>query len=84
MSKIYDQFTKQVEPMITNDCIDNYIFRFDYNLFDLNTALSLSFEHYSEEEVIVFDDHKVITKEQKGHQSSSREAVIDVKLFPED
>jgi hypothetical protein len=82
--KIYDQFTKHVEPMITNDCIDNYIFRVDHNLCHSNTALSSHSEYYSEEEVIVFDDHKVITKEQKGNQSSNREAVIEMQLFPED
>ena len=83
-SKIYDQFAKRVEPMITNDCIDNYIFRADHNLCHSNTALSSSLEHFSEEEVIVFDDHKVITKEQEGHQFSGREAVIEVQQFPKD
>ena len=56
--KIYDQFAKRVEPMITNDCIDNYIFRDDHNLCHSNTSLSSSLKHFSEEEVIVFDDHK--------------------------
>jgi hypothetical protein len=82
--KIYDQFTKYVEPMIINDCIDNYIFRADHNLCHSNPTLSSSTEHYSEEKVIVFDDHKVITKEQESNQSSNRGAVIDMHLFPED
>jgi len=51
--KIYDQFTKRVEPMITNDCIDNYIFRVDYDLCHSNTALSSSSEHYSEEKFLM-------------------------------
>jgi len=82
--EVYNQFENQVEPMITDDIIDNYIFSVDSCSYDLNTSLSLSFEHYSKEEVIVFDDHNLITKEQEGHQSSSREVSIDVKLFPKD
>jgi hypothetical protein len=89
--KIYDQFTKHVEPMITNDCIDNYIFKTDHDLCHSNTALSSSSENFSEEKVIVFDDHNVITKEQEVNQSSNRRTVmveqevsIDIQLFPED
>ena len=37
--KIYDQFAKRVEPMVTNDCIDNYIFRADHNICHSNTTL---------------------------------------------
>jgi hypothetical protein len=59
------------------------MFLVDHTLFHSNTALSYSSEHYSEEEAIFFDDHKVITKQQKGHQSSSREAFIEVQLFHE-
>ena len=70
--------------MITYDCIGNYIFLAHHNLCHSNTALSLSSEHYSEEEVIVFDDHKLITKEQESHQSSGRKAVIEVQIFHED
>ena len=44
--KIYDQFAKRVEPMITNDCIDNYIFRADHNLCHSNISLSSSLEHF--------------------------------------
>ena len=80
----YNQFENQVKPMITYDCIGNYIFLADHNLCHSNNALSLSSEHYSEEEVIVFDDHKLITKEQESHQSSGKKAVIEVQLFHED
>jgi hypothetical protein len=82
--KIYDQFTKPVEPMITNDCIDNYMFTADHNLCYSNTAQSSSSEYCLEKEVIVFDDYKLITKEQEDNQSSSREAVVQVEFFPED
>ena len=70
--------------MITYDCIGNYIFLADHNLYHSNTYLSLSSEHYSEEEVIVFYDHKLITKEQESHQSSGKKEVIKVQLFHED
>lgn len=82
--KMYDQFTKHVELMITNGCIDKYIFRVDHNLCHSNISPSLSSKNYFEEEVIVFDDHKVITKEQEGNQSSNREAIIEMQLFRED
>jgi hypothetical protein len=70
--------------MITHDCIDNYIFIVDQNICYSNTALSSFSEHYSEEEVKGFDDHKVIIKEEEGYQSFGREAVIQVEFFPED
>jgi hypothetical protein len=60
--KVYDQFTNPFKPMITHDCIDNYIFIADQNLCYSNTALSSFSEHYSKEEVKGFDDHKVIIK----------------------
>ena len=69
--------------MITYDCIGNYIFLADHDLCHSNTSLSLTSEHYSEEEVIVFYDHKLITKEQESHQYSGRKAVIEVQLFHE-
>ena len=81
--KIYDQFTKHVESMITYDGIDNYIFRADHDLCQSNTTLSSSFEHYSEEKAIVFDDYEVITKEKESHQPSGTEEVIEEKFFPE-
>ena len=62
--------------MITHDHIDNYIFIADQNLCYSNTTLSSFSEHYSEEEVKGFDDHKVIIKEEEGYQSFGREAVI--------
>jgi len=65
--EFFDQIANQDEPMVTDDCIDNYMFLADYNPCHLNTALSSSSEHYSEEEVVVFDDHKLISREQEGH-----------------
>jgi hypothetical protein len=70
--------------MITHDCVDNYIFIVDQNLCYSNTALSSFSEHCSEEEVIVFDDQKAITKESESHKYSSKEAVIEIQLFPEE
>jgi hypothetical protein len=40
--KFYDQFANQVEHVVTDDCIDNYMFLVDHNPCHLNTALSLS------------------------------------------
>jgi len=62
----------------------NYMFLADHNFCHLNTAISSSSEHYSEEEVVVFDDHKLISREQEGHKSCSRGTIINVQLFPKD
>jgi hypothetical protein len=47
--EVYDQFVNQSEPMITNDCIENYMFLADHNPCHLNIALSSSAEDCSEE-----------------------------------
>jgi hypothetical protein len=47
--EVYDQFVNQNEPMITNDCIENYMFLADHNPCHLNIALSSSTEDCSEE-----------------------------------
>ena len=70
--------------MITYDGIDNYIFRANHDLCQSNTTLSSSFEHYSEEKVIVFGDYEVITKEQESHQPSGTEEFIEEQFFLED
>jgi hypothetical protein len=70
--------------MINRDCIDNYIFIANQNICYSNTALSSFSEHYSEEEVKGFYDHKVIIKEEEGYQSFGREIVIQVEFFPKD
>jgi hypothetical protein len=48
-SEVYDQFANQNESMITNDCIENYMFLADHNPCHLNIALSSSAEDFSEE-----------------------------------
>jgi hypothetical protein len=48
-SEVYDQFANQNESMITNDCIENYMFLADHNPCHLNIALSSSAEDCSEE-----------------------------------
>jgi hypothetical protein len=67
--------------MITNDCIGNYMFLADHNPCHLNTALSSSFEHYSDEEILVIDDQDLISREQEDDQSSSRGTIMDDQEF---
>jgi hypothetical protein len=47
--KVYDQFANQNKSIITNDCIENYMFLVDHNPCHLNIALSSSAEDCSEE-----------------------------------
>jgi hypothetical protein len=47
--EVYDQFANQNASMITNDCIENYMFLVDHNPCHLNIALSSSTEDCSEE-----------------------------------
>jgi len=70
--------------MVTDDCIGNYIFSIDPYSYDFNIALSLSSEHFSEEKVVMINNQDLSSREQKIHQSSSIDVVMDVELFPED
>jgi hypothetical protein len=88
--EVYDQFVNQEEPMMTDDCIRNYMFLADPNPCDGNPVLLSSCEHYSDKEIVIFDDHELISRGQEDDQSSCRgtvmaeqEAAIDVQLFPE-
>ena len=75
-SEFYDQFANKAEPMVTVDCIGNYMFLADHNPCHLNIALSSS-EHYSEErQVAIFDDQKLLSREPGIHQSSSKKVVM--------
>jgi hypothetical protein len=87
--EFYDQFENQVEPMITDGFMDNYIFSTDPYSYDLNIVVSSSSEHFSEKKVIMIDNQDLISREQEDDQFSSRgtvmaeqEAAIDVQLFP--
>jgi hypothetical protein len=89
-SEVYDQFVNQNESMVTDDCIGNYIFLADHYRYDLNSVLSLSNEHHSEEMIVTIDDQDPIIKELESPQFSNRktiiakqEAAIDIQLFPE-
>jgi hypothetical protein len=63
-----DRYACQIlENEIVDDCIDNYMFVANHNPYDLNTVLSLSSEHYSEEEVVVIDDQDLIIIQLEGH-----------------
>jgi hypothetical protein len=65
-SECYDQFTNQDEPMVTNDFISNYIFSNDLYSYDLDIVSSSSSDHFSEEKVIMINDHKLISREIEG------------------
>jgi hypothetical protein len=82
--EFYDQFANQIEPMVTNDYIGNYMFLADPNPYDVNHVLLSSCDHYSEEEVVVFDDHKLISREPEDDQSSSRGKVMVEQEFSVD
>jgi hypothetical protein len=89
--EVYNQFEIQVEPMITDDFMNNYIFPVDCYSHDLNIDVSSSSKHFSEEKIIMIDKQDLISREQKDDQFSSKgkvmeehEAAINVQLFPED
>jgi hypothetical protein len=84
-SEFYDQFSNKAKPMITNDCIGNYMFLTDHYPCDLNTALSSSYDHdFEEGKTTIFYDHKLLLREQESNYSSSREAIIVEKVFSMD
>jgi hypothetical protein len=70
--------------MITDDYIGNCMFLVDHDPCHLNTALSSSSEHYSNEEIVVFNDHKLISKEQEDYHSSSRGTIMVEQEFSVD
>ena len=76
--EVYDQFVNQEGPMIIDDFIGNYMFLSDPYLYDLNPILLSSCNHYAEEKFEIFDDHKLILREQEGHQFSNRGTATDV------
>jgi hypothetical protein len=87
----YDQFESQEEPMMTDDCIINYMFSAELNPCDGNLVLLSSCQHHSDNEMVAFDDHELISRGQEDDQSSCRgtvmaeqEAAIDVQLFLEE
>jgi hypothetical protein len=63
-----NMYTCQIlENEIVDDYINNYMFLAGHNPCNLNTALSLSSENYSEKEVVVIDDQDLIKIELEGH-----------------
>ena len=38
--EFYDRFANQEDPMVTNDCIGNYLFLADQNSYDIKPVLS--------------------------------------------
>ena len=76
---------------MTDDCIINYMFSAELNPCDGNLVLLSSCQHHSDNEMVAFADHELISRELESDQSSSRgttmakkEVAIDVQLFPED
>jgi hypothetical protein len=77
--------------MMIDDCIRNYMFLVDPNPCHGNHVLLSSCDHYSNKEIVIFDDHELISRGQEDDQSSCRgivtveqDAAIDVQLFPEE
>jgi hypothetical protein len=68
----YNQFPKHFEHTVTNDCIDNYMFLVDHFQYVLNHVVQLSYDHYSEEEIVSPDDQELILKGQEGYLFSSK------------
>jgi hypothetical protein len=60
----YDQFESQEEPMMTNDCIINYMFSAELNPCDGNLVLLSSCQHHSDNEMVAFVDHELISRRQ--------------------
>ena len=76
--------------MVTNDYTVNYMFISDHTFCYSNHALSSSPERCSEEEAIVFNDHKESIKESENHKSFSKgivmvrhEPAINIQFLPE-
>jgi hypothetical protein len=67
--------------MVTNDCIGNYMFLDDHSPCHLRIAPSSSAEHYSDEEIVVFDDHKLISREPESDHSSSKGTIMAEQEF---
>jgi hypothetical protein len=75
--EVYNQFEIQVEPMITDDFMKNYIFSVDCYSHDLNIDVSSSSKHFSEEKIIMIDKQDLISREQKDDQFSSKGTVME-------
>jgi hypothetical protein len=84
----YDQFVNQEEPKMTDDFVINYMFSAVSYSCDGNPILLSSCQHHSDNEIVVFDDHELISRGQEDDQSSCKgtvmveqEVAIDVHLF---
>jgi hypothetical protein len=82
--EFYDHLANPVKPMITSDCMGNYMFLPDHNFCHFNIALSSSSEHFPEEKVIMIDDQDLNLREQEGDQSSSIETIMAEQEFSVD
>jgi hypothetical protein len=81
----YDQFSKHVEHIIIDDCIDDYMFLNDHYQCDLKPFVPLSCDHHAgNEETAIVDDQELISKEKEGYLFASREAFMDEQLFSVD
>ena len=50
--QVCNQFSNHVDYTVVDDCLDNYTFLVDHNQCVSNTALSLFYDHFYEEEVV--------------------------------
>ena len=79
--QVYYQFSNHVEYIVTDDCIDNYIFLVDRNQCVSNIVSPLSYDHFCKEKVVVTDDQDLIIRELEGYQFSSGKKFMDEQLF---
>ena len=75
---------------MTVDCEINYMFSTDSYPCDGDLVLLSSCLHHSDNEIVAFDDHELISRGQEDDQSSCKgtvmveqEVAIDAQLFPE-
>jgi hypothetical protein len=62
--------------MKNEDCIRDYMFFADPFSCDGNHVLLSSCENYSDKEIVVFDDHELISREPEDYSSSVREIIM--------
>jgi hypothetical protein len=67
--------------MKTEDCIRDYMFLADLSSCDENPIWLSSCEHYSDEEIVVFDDYELVSREPEDDLSSFREIVMVEQVF---
>ena len=79
----YDQFSKHVEHIITDDCIDSFMFLVDHNYqCDLNSVVPIFCDHHAEnKETAIVDYQDLISRGPEGCLFSSKEECMYEQLY---